>query len=197
MLKPWKHVQSHEALFIERYERLLGVARRFPDISPERAFTADSEIPIAMNGFWMEIAGRNGNEIPAKRMQLAANPRSDGSDPYYMSTLMQEAAIPPAPLELIAVGQSDVYPLHTSVRAWSGADNLFSQPQLQNPSNVIAGRFDLAFVTVYLYPLTILGFSYDLLSMERENGTLSYCCRNGLLSALCSLEKFCFAFCWH
>jgi RNA polymerase sigma factor (sigma-70 family) len=37
MLKPSKDLLSHEALFIERYERLLTIARRLPDVSPEQA----------------------------------------------------------------------------------------------------------------------------------------------------------------
>ena len=35
------------------------------------------------------------------------------------------------------------------------------------------GRFDLAFVLIYLYPLLILALTYNLLSAEKEQGTLA------------------------
>jgi ABC-2 type transport system permease protein len=96
----------------------------------------------------------------------------EASDPYFVSTQLQDVVMPPAPFAAISVGQSDLYPVHTTVRAWSGEDSLFSKSELGNPSNLLTGRFDLAFVIVYLYPLMILGISYGLLSAEKEEGTL-------------------------
>ena len=40
-------------------------------------------------------------------------------------------------------------------------------------SHEMVGRFDLAFVTVYLLPLLVLALSYNVLSEEREQGTLA------------------------
>ena len=37
----------------------------------------------------------------------------------------------------------------------------------------MVGRFDLAFVTVYLLPLLVLALSFNVLSEEREQGTLA------------------------
>jgi ABC-2 type transport system permease protein len=45
--------------------------------------------------------------------------------------------------------------------------------ELENPHRLLTGRFDLAFVLIYLYPLLVLAFSYNLLSAEKEQGTLS------------------------
>jgi ABC-2 type transport system permease protein len=45
--------------------------------------------------------------------------------------------------------------------------------EIENPMNLLAGRFDLAFVMIYLYPLLILALSYNLISAEREQGTLA------------------------
>lgn len=42
----------------------------------------------------------------------------------------------------------------------------------ENPLSFLAGRFDLSFVIVYLFPLIILALSYNMLSGEREQGTL-------------------------
>ena len=81
------------------------------------------------------------------------------------------AALPPGPLAFIAVGQRDVLPaiieLTTKTRR-SGAGNDGGSPLKQ--SN---GPFDLAFVFVFLLPLIVIALSYDLLSREREQGTLS------------------------
>jgi ABC-2 type transport system permease protein len=43
---------------------------------------------------------------------------------------------------------------------------------IENPSHLLSGHFDLAFVIVYLFPLLIFALSYNLLSAEREIGTL-------------------------
>ena len=37
----------------------------------------------------------------------------------------------------------------------------------------MVGRFDLAFVVVYLLPLLVLALSFNVLSEEREQGTLA------------------------
>lgn len=84
----------------------------------------------------------------------------------------QWAVLPPSPLASLAIGQSDLYPYYTAVTASSR----HASPQLdelQNPVQLLAGRFDLAFVVIYLLPLLIFAFSYNMLSEERENGTLS------------------------
>ena len=45
--------------------------------------------------------------------------------------------------------------------------------EIENPNRLLAGRFDLAFVIVFLYPLLILTLSYNMLSAEQEQGTLA------------------------
>jgi ABC-2 type transport system permease protein len=41
-----------------------------------------------------------------------------------------------------------------------------------NPLKVLSGNFDLAFVLVYLFPLLIIGLCFNILSVEKEQGTL-------------------------
>ena len=82
------------------------------------------------------------------------------------------AAMPPGPLAVIAVGQRDVVPatleLTTNTRrAGPGHDDG------ANPLKQSNGPFDLAFVFVFLLPLIVIALSYDLLSAERERGTLN------------------------
>jgi ABC-2 type transport system permease protein len=86
--------------------------------------------------------------------------------------LPRVAALPLSPLAGVAVGQRDLLPqtlvVTTQARfAESGRDDGMS------PSRRASGPFDLAFVLVFLLPLVVLAASYDLLSVERERGTLA------------------------
>ena len=82
------------------------------------------------------------------------------------------AAMPPGPLAALAVGQSDLLPYYFKVSLRS-RDTLLGNDEIENPVHLLAGRFDLAFVIIYLYPLVILALSYNLLSSEKEDGTLA------------------------
>ena len=95
------------------------------------------------------------------------NPRAVNSVYGY-----QWAVLPPAPLASLAIGQSDLLPYYTAVTA-SSRHTSVQLDELQNPVQLLAGRFDLAFVAVYLLPLLVFGLSYNMLSEERENGTLA------------------------
>jgi len=81
------------------------------------------------------------------------------------------ADLPSAPLALLAIGQSDMLPDLYSVSTESRVETMYDS-EIENPWNLLTGRFDLAFVVTYLLPLFILGWSYNLLASERELGTL-------------------------
>jgi ABC-2 type transport system permease protein len=81
------------------------------------------------------------------------------------------AAMPPAPLALVAVGQSDLYTHYVRPRL-TDDHFMLNYTELVNPVQLLFGSFDLAFVLIYLLPLLALAFSYDLLSGERERGVL-------------------------
>jgi ABC-2 type transport system permease protein len=85
---------------------------------------------------------------------------------------------PPPPLAALAVGQSDLFPVAYSVstRGTSFATqekDSVELEQIENPLKLLTGHFDLSFVFVYLYPLLILAFSYNLIGAEKEAGTLA------------------------
>jgi ABC-2 type transport system permease protein len=82
------------------------------------------------------------------------------------------ALAPPAPLAALSVGQSDLYPYYFKVTSQS-KQTFITNDEIENPTNLLAGRLDLAFVIIYLYPLLILALSYNLISAEREQGTLA------------------------
>lgn len=106
--------------------------------------------------------------------KVAADPRGQFI-PYHAGItafqLWPVMHLPPAPLAATAFGQSDLNANVIEVRTrfdWA----LIPEP-LDNPAGLLTGRFDLAFVMIYCLPLLILALCYNLLSGEREGGTLA------------------------
>jgi ABC-2 type transport system permease protein len=104
---------------------------------------------------------------PPNSYRSPANPLSVGN--RHAATV---AALPPAALAATSVGQSDLNPPYVLVSADSKDSFAFSE-EIENPGNLLIGHFDLAFVVVFLLPLLILALSYNVLSSEREQGTLA------------------------
>jgi ABC-2 type transport system permease protein len=119
-------------------------------------------------GIWNGAAWTSYQHSP---MESSSPAPSD--DPFVLSTREQFAVLPPGPLSLLCVGDSELRPPAAKVLAWSTPGSLFAQTELHNPANLRAGRFDAAFIMVYLLPLFILSLSFDLVSAEREGGTLA------------------------
>ncbi len=94
------------------------------------------------------------------------------------------AAMPPAPLAALSIGQSDLLPYYFKVNTRS-QQTFTGNDEIENPGNLLAGRFDVAFVVIYLLPLLILAITYNFLSGEREAGTLAM-----LLAQPVSLRSF-------
>lgn len=100
-------------------------------------------------------------------------PFENPADPSRMASGYggHHAILPTAPLGPVALGQSDLYPSQFQVTGQSRV--VFMNPSdIESPWHLLSGHFDLAFVIVYLLPLLIFALSYNLLSAERENGTL-------------------------
>ena len=82
------------------------------------------------------------------------------------------AMLPPAPLAAVAIGQSDLLPSYFKVST-DARETIVGASEIENPHRLLVGRFDLAFVIVFLYPLLILAVTYNMLSSEKEQGTLA------------------------
>ncbi|WP_363350638.1 DUF3526 domain-containing protein [Methylocystis echinoides] len=81
------------------------------------------------------------------------------------------AALAPQPLALVAVGQSDL--MSSAIKVTSGSKDAFLfADEIENPALLSSGATDLAFIVVLVYPLVILALAFNLLSGEREQGTL-------------------------
>lgn len=80
-------------------------------------------------------------------------------------------AFPPAPLALVATGQSDLF-THYVEPTLRGEAMLLNFTELSSPVQLLFGSFDLSFVLIYLLPLIVIAFTYNILSIERERGSL-------------------------
>jgi ABC-2 type transport system permease protein len=81
-------------------------------------------------------------------------------------------ALPPTGLAALAIGQSDVQLNYLPVRMGTTLD-MVKNLEIENPVNLQTGPLDVAFVVIFLLPIFILAMTYDLLSSEKERGTLA------------------------
>lgn len=77
----------------------------------------------------------------------------------------------PAPQSLLAAGMSDLQP--DAWRLTLLGKEARGDSEFENPVNLMFGAFDLAFVLAFLLPLLVIALSFNLISGEREQGTLA------------------------
>lgn len=92
--------------------------------------------------------------------------RDAGSAAYYSFHPTWDA---PSPLAFAALGIRDVSPYILRVRAL-GLEAQIYDGDTFNPELALPGRFDFAFVLVFLAPLFVIALFHDLVSGEREAG---------------------------
>jgi len=106
-----------------------------------------------------------GLEVSASRWTIPTSPMAVGN--YHPRV----AAMEPQPMAFLATGQADVF-THFVKPTVSGDDFALNFTEMTSPVQLLFGSFDLAFVIVYLLPLLIVAFSYNVLSAEKESGSL-------------------------
>ncbi len=84
---------------------------------------------------------------------------------------LRVAAMPPDNLAIIATGQSDIYSHYVKPNLYGESFEL-NYTELSNPVQLMFGSFDLSFVLIYILPLIVIAFTYNILSQEREQGIL-------------------------
>ena len=84
----------------------------------------------------------------------------------------EPAILPFTGLGAFAVGQSDIQLSYVPVNTES-ITRVLQDSELGNPVNLLRGAFDLSFVVIFVLPIFILAISYDMLSSEKERGTLA------------------------
>jgi ABC-2 type transport system permease protein len=86
---------------------------------------------------------------------------------YYVKFSLVNKAFP---LNSLAIGQRDVNPSIQSVTI-RGLEAQKYDAELNNPNNLLSGNIDFSFVLIYLFPLLIIAFTYNIISEEKESGT--------------------------
>ena len=100
----------------------------------------------------------------------------DPRDPSWMGKegAARLAVLPPAPLAPIALGRRDFSPQAVGVTtAVDVTAERNSETSMSGPTRLMTGAFDPAFLFIVLFPLVIIALSFELLSGERERGTLA------------------------
>lgn len=120
---------------------------------------------------------REASQIERLRRVMAGqekpDPFANPADPASVGGGMgaRHAVMPYLALAPLALGQSDMQPNYYRVSYRSRA-SFMDDTELESPWHLLSGPFDPVFVIVYLLPLAILALSWNLLSAEREHGTL-------------------------
>ena len=82
----------------------------------------------------------------------------------------QYAVKQPFALQALATGQSEVQPWYYKVYI-NRKQYLVHESEIDNSFLQFVGTFDFSFVVIYLLPLLIIVFTYNVLSAEKEQGT--------------------------
>jgi ABC-2 type transport system permease protein len=104
----------------------------------------------------------------ASQARKYADGGNAGSAAYYTFHGTWDA---PSATAFLALGLRDAAPYVLRVRALALQAQLHEGESF-NPELALAGRFDFAFVLVYLAPLFLIALLYDLVSGERRSGRL-------------------------
>ncbi len=106
-----------------------------------------------------------GLEVSVPRWTIPSSPMAVGN--YHPRV----AAMEPQPMAFIATGQADLFTHYVKPTVY-GDDFSLNFTEMTSPVQLLFGSFDLAFVVVFLLPLLIIAFSYNVLSSEKESGSL-------------------------
>ncbi|MBL3658810.1 DUF3526 domain-containing protein [Fulvivirga sediminis] len=75
-----------------------------------------------------------------------------------------------SPLAGLSIGQKDINPSVQNVTILALEGQKYDA-DLVNPATLLFGNLDLSFLIVYVFPLLVIAFNYNLLSEEEEGGT--------------------------
>ena len=90
------------------------------------------------------------------------------------------AAYEPGPMSMIATGHSDIFQHTSEVSVYGEQAYQANFKEMRSPLQQVLGFFDLSLVLVFLFPLFVLAISYNLVSEDRERGSLSLLLAQGV-----------------
>lgn len=114
-----------------------------------------------------ELRSLQAQEVAAR----VARQASDGDAGYAGYYTFHATYDPPSTLAFAALGMRDVAPYLLRVRLLGLHSQLYESESV-NAELALPGRFDFAFVLVFLLPLVVIAISHDLVTSEREAGRL-------------------------
>ncbi len=82
------------------------------------------------------------------------------------------ALLSPSPMMILSSGASDLWPDRFTITAYSQRRNL-QREDIASPWQLEAGVWDVTTLVVYLLPLVIVAFTYNVVADDRERGTLA------------------------
>jgi ABC-2 type transport system permease protein len=126
---------------------------------------------------------RAATAIPATRLQ----PGLPAAAVVHGRVNTFRAALPPLQTAVLSAGRTQMFPQRYELRGGGGArfwpfgrtvgtrivSGLLPEQPMDNPSAIVLGALDLAFVVTYIYPILILALAYNVVSTDRETGTLA------------------------
>ncbi|CAD0002213.1 DUF3526 domain-containing protein [Flavobacterium salmonis] len=129
-------------------------------------------ISLLIGHQFQEKQDRNIKEAAAYQKEHIARNAAYHSDEmglllYYIKFSMVNKTLP---INSLAIGQRDVNPSIQSVTI-RGLEGQKYDSELNNPNNLMLGNIDFSFVLIYLFPLLIIAFTYNVISEEKESGT--------------------------
>ena len=112
------------------------------------------------------------SQVAAKQGEhIERNLELHGDDlPLLLYYLKFSLVSQPYPLAGLSIGQKDVNPSVQRVTILTLEGQKYDA-DLVNPTKLLYGNLDLSFIIVYLFPLLIIAFTYNLFSEEAESGT--------------------------
>ncbi|OOV20223.1 DUF3526 domain-containing protein [Flavobacterium sp. LM4] len=129
-------------------------------------------ISLLIGNQFQEKQDRNIKEAAAYQKEHIARNAAYHSDEmglllYYIKFSLVNKTFP---INSLAIGQRDVNPSIQSVTI-RGLEGQKYDSELNNPNNLMLGNIDFSFVLIYLFPLLIIAFTYNVVSEEKESGT--------------------------
>lgn len=180
MTRPWWLVFEHESRILFADRTLWLAAAIFLALVGYGLFNGASQAALKQEALSSILAAQDRGETAYREQwervmtrQEAPDPFSNPVDPASMGGGMgaRYAYMPIGALAPLAFGQSDLLPDYYRVTNSSKVTFMYDG-EIENPWNLLNGHFDLSFIVIYLAPLLIFAMTYNLLSAEREHGTL-------------------------
>lgn len=164
-------VCRHEWRRIRRDRAMLTLVLMFFSISLYAAWNGNawqSERNVAIK----RIQAEEQKYREERRSEKSQGERNVGQA---VASVWYQPTLPISPSAAISIGQAEGYPFDAKFHVMTPAYGIFGAMggHLENPETN-GGKFDLAFVIVFLLPLFLLAGNYDLWTRERDIGTAAF-----------------------